>query len=246
VGHGGLLSTGGPLPASAVRLPGNTETEPRRAAVRGALDSLPRVAHTQLVLDVAGSFVFALSGGLAAVRARLDVFGVLVVATVTAIGGGILRDVLAGVTPPNALRHWFYLASPAVAALIVFVWHPQVTRMWRPIVLLDAAGLGIFTVTGTRLALDHGLGPSGAVALGILTGIGGGVLRDVLLREIPLVLRREIYALASAAGAVLVVIGSKVGWTIGWQIGAAVVVFGIRVLAARRRWSAPVPRVTPP
>jgi uncharacterized membrane protein YeiH len=198
--------------------------------------------RAQLVLDLAGSFVFALSGGLAAVRARLDVFGVVVVATVTAIGGGVVRDVLAGVTPPNALRHWPYLAVPAAAAVVVFVWHPQVNRMRRPIVVLDAAGLGLFTVTGTRLALDHGLGPAGACALGVLTGIGGGVLRDVLLREIPLVLRREIYALASGVGAVLVVIGSKVGWTTGWQIGAAVAVFVVRILAARRNWSAPTPK----
>jgi uncharacterized membrane protein YeiH len=200
------------------------------------------MANTQMALDLAGCFVFALSGGLAAVRARLDVFGVVVVATVTAIGGGVLRDVLAGVTPPNALRHWPYLAVPAAAAVLVFVWHPQVNRMRRPIVALDAAGLGLFTVTGTRLALDHGLGPSGAVALGVLTGIGGGVVRDVLLREIPLVLRREIYALASAAGAVLVVVGSKVGLTLGWEIGAAAAVFVVRVLAARRHWSAPTPR----
>jgi uncharacterized membrane protein YeiH len=200
------------------------------------------MSNTQLALDLTGCFVFALSGGLAAVRARLDVFGVVVVGTLTAIGGGIVRDVLAGVTPPNALRHWPYLAVPAAAAVLVFVWHPQVNRMRRPIVVLDAAGLGLFTVTGTRLALDHALPPAGAVALGLVTGIGGGVLRDVLLREIPLVLRREIYALASAAGAVLVVIGSKVGGTAGWQVGAAAVVFVVRVLAARRHWSAPTPR----
>lgn len=197
----------------------------------------------QLALDLAGCFVFALSGGLAAVRARLDVFGVVVVATVTAIGGGVLRDVLAGLTPPNALRHWPYLAVPAAAAVLVFVWHPAVSRLRRPIVVLDAAGLGLFTVTGTRVALERGLGPAGAVALGVLTGIGGGVLRDVLLREIPLVLRREIYALASAAGAVVVVLGDRVGWTAGWQLGAAVLVFAVRVLAARRHWSAPIPRV---
>src|SRR3954451_15108518 len=168
------------------------------------------MSNTQLALDLAGCFVFALSGGLAAVRARLDVFGVVVVATVTAIGGGVLRDVLAGLTPPNALRHWPYLAVPAAAAVMVFVWDPAVSRMRRPIVVLDAAGLGLFTVTGTRVALERGLGPAGAVALGVLTGIGGGVLRDVLLREIPLVLRREIYALASAAGALVVVLGDRV------------------------------------
>lgn len=203
------------------------------------------MSHTQLVLDVCGTFVFALSGALAAVRARLDVFGVVVVATVTAIGGGIVRDVLAGVTPPNALRHWEYLAVPAAAAVLVFFWHPQVTRMWRPIVVLDAAGLGLFTVTGTRLALDSGLDGAGACALGVLTGIGGGILRDVLLREIPLVLRREIYALASLVGAVLVVVGWHVGATVAWEVGAAVAVFVVRVLAARRRWSAPTPRIEP-
>jgi uncharacterized membrane protein YeiH len=201
------------------------------------------MSHAELALDLVGCFVFALSGGLAAVRARLDIFGVVVLATVTAIGGGIVRDVLAGITPPNALRHWPYLAVSAVAAGVVFLWHPQVNRLRRPIVVLDAAGLGVFTASGTRVALDAGLGPSGAVALGVLTGIGGGILRDVLLREIPLVFRRgEIYALASAAGAVLVVIGYQVGWTVGWQIGAAALVFGLRVLAARRHWSAPMPR----
>lgn len=202
------------------------------------------MAHTQLVLDLTGCFVFALSGGLAAVRARLDVFGVVVVATVTAIGGGIVRDVLAGVTPPNALRHWPYLAVPAAAAVVVFVWHPQVNRMRRPIIALDAAGLGLFTVTGTRLALDHGLGPSGAVALGVLTGIGGGMLRDLLLREIPLVLRREIYALAALAGSVVVVLGDRLQlphW-LGALVGA-VLASAIRALALWRHWNAPLPRV---
>jgi len=199
---------------------------------------------TQLALDLAGCFVFALSGGLAAVRARLDVFGVLVVGTVTAIGGGILRDVLVGLTPPNALRHWPYLAVPAAAAALVFVWHPAVTRLRRPIVVLDAAGLGLFTVTGTRVGLEHGLGAAGAIAVGLLTGIGGGVLRDVLLREIPLVLRRgEIYALAAAVGAVLVVIGDQLHGLAGWQAGGAVVVFGLRMLAVWRHWVAPTPKL---
>ncbi|MGN6608467.1 MAG: trimeric intracellular cation channel family protein [Jatrophihabitans sp.] len=198
----------------------------------------------QLALDLVGSAVFALSGALAGVRARLDVFGVVVVGTVTAIGGGILRDVLLGATPPASLRHWFYLAVPTVASVVVFVWHPRVSRLGRPIVVLDAAGLGLFTVTGTRLALNHGLGPAGAVALGILTGIGGGVLRDVLLGQIPLVLRREIYALASAVGAVLVVAAHEAGaLTLAWEIPAAVAVFVVRVLAARRRWSMPTPRM---
>ena len=198
-----------------------------------------------VALDLAGVFVFALSGGLAAVRVRLDLFGVVFVATVTAIGGGIVRDTLLGETPPASLRHWPYLAVPAAAAIVVFYWHPQVARLRRLMLLADAAGLGLFTVTGTREALQAGLGAAGACALGVLTGIGGGVIRDVLLREIPLVLRREIYALAAGVGAVLVCVGDGVHELgAAWQVATAVVVFGLRVLAIRRHWAAPRPRWT--
>jgi uncharacterized membrane protein YeiH len=196
-----------------------------------------------VALDLAGVFVFALSGGLAAVRVRLDLFGVVVVATVTAIGGGIVRDTLLGDTPPASLRHWPYLAVPAAAAIVVFYWHPQVARQRRLMLLADAAGLALFTVTGTRQALEAGLPAAGACALGVLTGIGGGVIRDVLLREIPLVLRREIYAVAAGLGAVLVCIGDGVHLLdAAWQVGVAVIVFGLRVVAIRRHWSAPRPR----
>ena len=198
-----------------------------------------------VALDLAGVFVFALSGGLAAVRLRLDLFGVVVVATVTAIGGGIVRDTLLGETPPASLRHWPYLAVPAAAAIVVFYWHPQVARQRRLMLLADAAGLGLFTVTGTRQALQAGLPAAGACALGVLTGIGGGVIRDVLLREIPLVLRREIYAVAAGVGAVLVCVGDGAHLLgAAWQVGVAVVVFGLRVLAIRRQWAAPRPRWT--
>lgn len=191
--------------------------------------------------------MFALSGGLAAVRVRLDLFGVVVVATVTAIGGGILRDTLLGDTPPASLRHWPYLAVPAAAGIVVFYWHPQVARQRRLMLLADAAGLALFTVTGTRLAVQAGLGAAGACTLGVLTGIGGGVIRDILLREIPLVLRREtgIYAVASGVGAVLVCIGDGVQrLDAAWQVGAAAVVFALRVLAIWRHWAAPRPRWT--
>jgi uncharacterized membrane protein YeiH len=197
-----------------------------------------------VALDLAGIFVFALSGGLAAVRGRLDVFGVSVVAMVTAIGGGIVRDTLLGVTPPASLRHWPYLAVPAAAGIVVFFWHPQVTRLRRLMLLADAAGLALFTVTGTYKALQAGLPAAGACAVGVLSGIGG-VVRDALLREIPLVLRREIYALASGVGAVLVCIGDGVDRPgAAWQVGTATAVFGLWVLAIRRHWAAPRPRWT--
>jgi uncharacterized membrane protein YeiH len=201
----------------------------------------------QLVtLDLVGAFVFSLSGALAAVRARLDIFGVVVVGIVTAIGGGILRDTLLGATPPASLRHWPYLAVPAAAAVVVFYWHPQLARLRRTVLVLDAAGLGLFTVAGTRLALDAGLGAAGSCTLGLITGIGGGVLRDILLRQIPLVLQRgELYAIVALVGAAAVCVGHGAG-LLGtpWLVGCAVAVFLLRMLALRRHWQAPLAQYT--
>jgi uncharacterized membrane protein YeiH len=200
-------------------------------------------SSTQLGLDLAGVFVFALSGGLAAVRARLDLFGVVVVATVTALGGGVLRDTLLADNPPYALRHWPYLVVPAVAAILAFRWHPQVSRARHLVLVLDAAGLGMFTVTATQKSLDAGLGWAGSSMVGVIAGIGGGVIRDVLLRQIPVVLRREIYAVAALVGAVAVCLGRAVHQLHApWLIGTAVLVFGIRLMALMRHWSAPRPR----
>jgi uncharacterized membrane protein YeiH len=199
----------------------------------------------QLVaLDLVGTFVFGLSGALTAVRKRLDLFGVVVLGTVTAIGGGIIRDTLLGRTPPYSLRHWYYLAVPAAAALVTFAWHPAVARLRRSAIVFDAAGLGLFTVTGTRLALESGIGMAGASALGVLTGIGGGVVRDVLVRDIPFVLvRGELYAVASLIGAALVCLGKAIhALDVSWSVGCAGVIFVVRVLAVRRHWTVPEPR----
>jgi uncharacterized membrane protein YeiH len=198
---------------------------------------------TLLALDLVGVFVFALSGGLAAVRARLDIFGVSVVALVTALGGGILRDTLLGINPPYALRHWQYLLVPVIAAAIVFVWHPQVARARKLVLVLDAAGLGLFTVTATQKSLDFGLGWAACCVVGVITGIGGGLLRDVLLRQIPVVLQREIYAVAALIGAVLVCLGRSLHQLHApWLIATALVVFGVRLVALVRHWSAPTAR----
>jgi uncharacterized membrane protein YeiH len=202
-----------------------------------------RESGTLITLDLLGIFVFALSGGLAAVRARLDIFGVAVVAAVTALGGGILRDTLLAQNPPYAFRHWQYLVVPLVAAGIVFRWHPQVGRARRLMLVLDAAGLALFTVSGTEKSLAVGLGWVASVIIGVITGVGGGVLRDVLLRQIPIVLQREIYAVASLLGAALVCLGDSLGLLHApWLIGTAIVIFAVRVLALRRHWSAPTPR----
>jgi uncharacterized membrane protein YeiH len=198
---------------------------------------------TQLSLDLVGVFVFALSGGLAAVRARLDLFGVAVVASVTALGGGVLRDTLLAENPPYSLRHWPYLVVPVVASAVVFRWHPQVSRARKLVLMLDGAGLGLFTVTATQKSLEAGLGWAGATMVGVITGIGGGVLRDVLLRQIPVVLQREIYAVAALIGAGLVCLGRSISQLHApWLIGTALVVFAVRMLALRRHWSAPTPR----
>ncbi len=196
-----------------------------------------------VVLDLLGVAVFAASGALAAVHARLDVFGVVVLAGVTALGGGIVRDVLLGVTPPSTLRQWIYLVVPALVALVVFRWHPAVARLRRGVQLADAFGLALFVTTGTAVALAADAPAITAALVGVITGVGGGVLRDVLLNEVPMILRREIYALGAIGGAAVVVAGDAAGLPrVPVALGAALLVAGLRVLALWRRWNAPVPR----
>ena len=163
-----------------------------------------------LVLNLAGTFVFGISGGLAAVRARLDLFGVMVLAAVVGLAGGITRDLLIGV-PPATFRDWRYLVAAGAAGLVCYFGRPALERIRRSVLVVDAFGLGLFCVTGATKALDHGLGPAQAILLGAITGIGGGMLRDVLLREIPTVLRQELYAIPALIGAGILVLAQKVG-----------------------------------
>ncbi|MGV9292744.1 MULTISPECIES: trimeric intracellular cation channel family protein [Amycolatopsis] len=194
-------------------------------------------------LEFLGLVAFAASGALAAVRARLDVFGVVVVGLTTALGGGIIRDVLLGIHPPTSLRNWPYLAVCAATALIVFAFHPQVARLRHAVLLADAVGLGVFATAGTTLALNAGATGYAACLIGMTSGIGGGALRDLLLREIPLVLRKEIYAMAALTGAVCVWAGHALNLPAGAvTTGSAVVVVAIRVLTLWRHWNAPVAR----
>jgi uncharacterized membrane protein YeiH len=196
-----------------------------------------------LVLDLLGVAVFAASGALAAVHARLDVLGVIVLGAVTALGGGVVRDLLLGVAPPSSLTRWPYLVVPAVVGLVVFRWHPAVARLRRGVQLADALGLALFVVTGTTVALTAGAPAVTSALVGVITGVGGGVLRDVLLNEIPTVLRREIYAIAAAGGAAVVVAGDRLGLPeLPVALSAAVLVAAVRVLALWRHWNAPVPR----
>jgi uncharacterized membrane protein YeiH len=163
-----------------------------------------------LVLNLCGTFVFGLSGGLAGVQNRLDLFGIVVLAVVVALAGGITRDLLIGI-PPQTFRDWRYLAVAGGAGLVTFIAAPALKRLERPILVLDAAGLGLFCVTGASTALDFHLGAVEAVVLGAITGIGGGVLRDILVREVPTVLRSGLYAIPALVGATIVVVASEAG-----------------------------------
>jgi uncharacterized membrane protein YeiH len=182
-----------------------------------------------LVLNLTGTFVFGLSGGLAGVQKRLDAFGVVVLAVVVGLAGGVTRDVLIGIAP-QTFRDWRYLAVAAGAGLVTFLAHPALERLERPILVLDAAGLALFCVTGASTALDHRVGAVEAVVLGAITGVGGGVLRDILIREIPVVLRAGLYAIPALVGAAIVVVASESGThDLAVPIAGAAVCFAIRL-----------------
>jgi uncharacterized membrane protein YeiH len=153
-----------------------------------------------LVLDLTGTFDFALSGALAGVKRALDLFGVLVLSFAAANSGGITRDLLIGVVPPGAVGDWRYLGVSLFAGLITFYFSSLIVRMSNSVLLFDAAGLALFAVSGATKALDHGLSPVMPIVLGMVTGIGGGMARDMLLAEIPTVLRAELYVVAALVG----------------------------------------------
>jgi uncharacterized membrane protein YeiH len=201
-------------------------------------------ASTLLVLDLVGTFVFALSGGVAGVKQRLDLFGVLVLSFAAASAGGIMRDLLIGAVPPSAISDWRYLGVSLFAGLVVFFWVPRSERLRKMnnlVLIFDAAGLAVFAVVGTQKALGYGLNPVMASLLGMLTGIGGGMLRDLLLAEIPTVLRSEFYAVAALAGAAVVVLGYLLNFPpTATAISGAILCFGIRLIAIRRGWHLPV------
>ncbi|MBW8483321.1 trimeric intracellular cation channel family protein [Actinomadura parmotrematis] len=203
-----------------------------------------RELGVQTLLDLLGIFVFALSGALAAVRQRLDVVGMVVLAEITALGGGIVRDLVIGAVPPAAFTSLGYVLTPLAATVLVFHWHPQVARLMPAVMFFDAAGLGLFCATGTTKALEHGLSPLHAVLLGVITAIGGGVLRDMLSGQIPSVLYdRQLYALPALVGAAAV----AAGWAADLHgsavtAAAAALAFALRALAMRYGWRTPRPR----
>jgi len=204
------------------------------------MDGDPKIQLLVLALDLLGTFVFALSGAVAGVRHRLDVFGVMVLSFVAATTGGILRDLLIGAVPPASISDWRYLAASQAAAVVTLLFLPALQRLHSPVQIFDAAGLALFAVAGAQKALAFDLSPLMAALLGMLTGIGGGLARDVFLARIPHVLRAEIYAIAALAGAGVVAVGSVLGLpsTPVALVGAGLC-FCLRLFAIRRGWQLP-------
>ncbi|MGW0499793.1 trimeric intracellular cation channel family protein [Streptomyces sp. NPDC003007] len=199
----------------------------------------PSVQHT---LDLIGIFVFAISGALLAVRKNVDVFGMAVLAEVTALGGGLFRDLVIGAVPPAAFTDLGYFLTPLLATLLVFFLHPQVERIQGAVNVFDAAGLGLFCVAGTIKAYEYGLGLTASAGLGLTTAVGGGVLRDVLANEVPSLLRwdRDLYAVPAIVGSALAALCIRYDALNPVTSGLAVITaFVLRLLAMRYHWRAP-------
>lgn len=200
-----------------------------------------------LLLDLVGTFAFALNGALVAIRlASVDIIGVLTLGMVTAVGGGILRDLMIGDTPPATFSDWRYLAVAALASLIAFGLGNWLDRLAMPITVLDAVGLGLFAVTGALKAVEFGLGPVQAIILGAVTAVGGGTIRDMMLRQVPTVLRQELYAIPALVAASVAVLVPTLDWgTVAdvavVPVAAAVLGFAIRMVAVVLDLHAPKP-----
>ncbi|MGY2084059.1 trimeric intracellular cation channel family protein [Blastococcus sp. SYSU DS0539] len=196
-----------------------------------------------LVLDLVGTFAFALNGALIAVRStRLDIVGVVTLGMTTALGGGTIRDVLLGALPPATFVDWRYLAVAASGGLIAFFTGHYLERVYGAINVLDAAGLSLFAVTGALKALDLGFGPAQAVVVGGITGVGGGTIRDVLIRQVPTVLSSGLYAVPAIVGATAVVVTELLDVrNAAATVGAAVLCFAIRMVGVHFDVNAPFP-----
>ncbi|MEV7633174.1 TRIC cation channel family protein [Microbacterium sp. NPDC089318] len=199
-----------------------------------------------LVLDLLGTFAFGLNGALTAVRvARLDIVGVVTLGMITALGGGIIRDVMLDDLPPATFRDWRYLAVAAGGALLAFAFFRGLRRLAVPIEVLDAVGLSVFAVAGASKAMAYGLGPAQAVILGTVTAVGGGTIRDALVRRVPSVMSEGLYAIPALAAAAVTVVAILTGvGGLSAVIIAALVCFLIRIIGIRFKLEAPRPRGT--
>ena len=199
-----------------------------------------------IALDLLGTFVFALSGAAAGVKCKLDLFGLMVLAFAAGNAGGITRDLLIGAVPPAAICDWRYLGISLLAGVAIFFWYPNIDVRRRPVLLFDGAGLALFAVTGTQKALAAGLNPVMAALMGMLTGIGGGILRDVLVNQTPTVLQSDLYAVAALAAGVVVVAGHMLHYPpFAVMIVGAILCLWLRVMAIFRGWHLPLAGARP-
>jgi uncharacterized membrane protein YeiH len=201
----------------------------------------PRVEKIVLVADLVGTAVFAVEGAISAMRSNLDLLGVMVIAFIVALGGGVTRDLLIGATPPNAVADWRY---PALAFLMgggAFVLHEQVLS-WSgsTLIVLDAAGLALFAVAGAQKALNFGISPFVSMLMGTITGVGGGVLRDIVLARVPLVLQADLYASSAFVGAAVLIIGRRCGVPpVACALLAGAACLALRLLSVSYGWQLP-------
>lgn len=196
-----------------------------------------------LALDLAGTFAFALNGALIAIRvARLDVVGVITLGMITALGGGVIRDMFLGSLPPATFEDWRYLAVAATGSAVASVFGRGLDRLGTPILVMDAAGLSLFAVSGALKAMSMEAGLGQAVILGVITAVGGGTIRDMMIGRVPVVLRHELYAIPALAGALLVVSATQLGAAeLPSAVAGAAACFVIRMLGLRFGIDAPRP-----
>ena len=194
-----------------------------------------------LAVDLAGTLVFALEGAAAGIQNELDLFGLMVLAFATALGGGIIRDLLIGAIPPNSIRDWRYGAVAFAAAALLFFLYRVFQEIPGPFVMvLDAAGLSLFAMAGAAKALNYGIHPFLAVLMGTITGVGGGTIRDIFLAHVPAVLRTDIYAVAAMAGSAVMIAGIRCGLRPSAMMAAGgVVCFSLRVISVWQHWNLP-------
>jgi len=196
--------------------------------------------HLTYLLDILGTLVFAISGAFRAVKYELDLLGVLVLSVATGVGGGILRDLLIGSVPPSALRDETYLLVCILGGLLVFFAAPKIARRWDLVMVADAVGLGVFSAIGAAKAAEFNLGPVGIVTMAVLTATGGGIIRDVLVSEIPAVIRVDFYATAALCGGLCFLAVGLAGFNEFFQlISSLLVATGLRLIAMIYRINLP-------
>jgi uncharacterized membrane protein YeiH len=202
---------------------------------------MKKIETIVLVADLAGTAAFAAEGAISAMQSGLDLLGVMVLSFAVALGGGVIRDLLIGATPPNAVRDWRYPALAFLTGLLTFVFHAEARNLSAPLLMaLDAAGLALFAVAGAQKALSYGIGPFISTLMGTITGVGGGVVRDILLARVPMVLVADIYASAAFAGGVVLVVGRRFGLSpMAAALLSGAACFVLRVASVAYGWQLP-------